>query len=280
MQQYEVAFSNSRVNLTVRHCNLFPDGWFSLLLFWSILSPLMTINTRWHLRLRYQNTNPAHLSQNNIWQVKDPGASSHLLLGSAHVSANVLYNESKLTVKSVKSSLPPLQSPPAQVTHLVFMETTFNTPSRGAVASLFHYVSTSEGQDAVFLPPPLTDTVVMSNDSCQGSEGASKWTDTGSVKTPRTKSTDNIIILRTLYRMMRPGESMWLMHGTLHIIPHVLFKTVAQRACCDCCHLERCCCCIMLFSYAFSVLPYTEEIRALQEVKRGPTSCPALVVVI
>lgn len=118
------------------------------------------------------------------------------------------------------------------------METTFNTPSHGAVASLFHYVSTSEGQDAVFLPPPLTDTVVMSNDSCQGSEGASKWTDTGCVKTPRAKSTDNIIILRTLYRMMRPGELMWLMRGAPDVILHILFKTVAQRACCVCCHLE------------------------------------------
>lgn len=86
----------------------------------------------------------------------------------------VLYHESKLTVKTVKSSLLPLQSPHAQVTHLVFVETTFNTPSHGAVASFFHYVSTSEGQDAVFLPPSLTDMVVMSNDSCQGSEGASK----------------------------------------------------------------------------------------------------------
>lgn len=105
--------------------------------------------------------------------MRDPGASSHLLLGSARVSANVLYHVSKLTVKSVKSSLLPLQSRPAQVTHLVFVET-FNTPSHGAVVSFFHYVSTSEGQDAVFLPLSLTDTVVMSNDSCQGSEGASK----------------------------------------------------------------------------------------------------------
>lgn len=72
---------------------------------------------------------------------------------------------------TVKSSYLPLQSPPAQVTHLVVSETTFNTPSHRALASLFHYVSTSEGQDAVFLSPPLTDTVVMSNDGCQGSEG-------------------------------------------------------------------------------------------------------------
>lgn len=207
--------------------HLFRDTHFLPLLFWKILSPLVMTNTRWHLRLCYQNTDPTSLSQNNIWQVRDPGASSHLLLGSARVSANVLYHESKLTVKSVKSSLLPLRSPPAQVTHLVLVETTFNTPSHGAVASFFHYVSTSEGQDAVFLPPSLTDTVVMSNDSCQGSEGASKWTDTGSVKTPRAKSTDNIIILRTLYRMMRPGESIWLMHGTRRIIPHVLFKTLA-----------------------------------------------------
>lgn len=200
----------------------------------------MMINTRWHFRLRHQNTDHTCLSQNNIWQVSDPGASSHSLLGSACVLANVLYHESKLTVKSVKSSLLPLQSPPAQVTHLIFMET-FNTPSHGPMASFFHYVSTSEGQDAVFLPQLLTDTVVMSNDSCQGSRGASKWTDTGSVKTPRAKSTDNIIILRTLYRMMRPGESMWLMRGTQHIIPHVLFKTLAQRGCCESWHLERCC---------------------------------------
>lgn len=158
--------------------------------------------------------------------------------------------KSKLTVKSVKSSLLRLQSPPAQITHLIFMET-FNTPSHGAMASFCHYVSTSEEQDAVFLPLPLTDTVVISNDSCQGSEGASKWTDTGSVKTPRAKSTDNIIILRTLYRMMKPGESMWLMRGTQHIIPHVLFKTLASRRCCECWHLERCCHWIMLDRYAF-----------------------------
>lgn len=206
------------------------------------LSPLMVINPRWHLRLCYQNTDPTCLSQNNIWQVRDPGASSLLLLGSARVSANVPYNESKLTVKSVKSSLLPLQSPPCPShTSGIHGNTQFNTPSHGAVASLFHYVSTSEGQDAVFLPTPLTDMVVMSNDSCQGCEGASKWTDTGSVKTPYAKSTDNIVILRTLFRMMRPGESMWLMHGTLHIILHVLFKMVAQRACCDCCPLERGC---------------------------------------
>lgn len=106
--------------------------------------------------------------------MRDLRASIHLLLGSAHVSANVLYRESKLTVMTVKSSHRPLQSPPAQVTHLVFRETTFNTPSHGDLASFSHYVRTSEGQDAVFLSPPLTDTVVMSNDSCQGSEGASK----------------------------------------------------------------------------------------------------------
>lgn len=168
---------------------------------------------------------------------------------------------------------------PHQITHVVFMETTFNTPSHGAVASLFHYVSTSEGQDAVFLPPSLTDTVVMSNDSCQGSEGASKWTDTGSVKTPRAKSTDNIIILRTLYRMMRPGESMWLMHSAVDVIPHILFKTVARRACCDCCHLERAAVAELrptLMRFQLFQL-YTEEIRAVQEVKwsvvQHPVQC-------
>lgn len=146
------------------------------------------------------------------------------------------------------------------------MEATFNTPSHGAMASFFHYVSTSEGQDAVFLPPSLTDMVVMSNDSCQGSEGASKWTDTGSVKTPRAKSTDNIIILRTLYRMMRPGESIWLMHGTQHLIPHVLFKTLAQRGCCDCWGaVTELCLSVKHFQFC-----YTQEIKAAQEAKHGP----------
>lgn len=60
---------------------LFCDVQFLLLLFWRILSSLVMINTRWHLRPCYQNTHPTCLSQNNIWQVRDPGASSHLLLG-------------------------------------------------------------------------------------------------------------------------------------------------------------------------------------------------------
>lgn len=119
---------------------------------WEIQNPLMMSNTRWHLKHCYQNTDPTCLSQNNIWQVRDPGANSHMLLASARVSANVLCHESKLTVKSVKSSLLPLQSATAQVTHLVFMETAFNTPSHPLVAAFFHYVSTSKGQDAVSAP--------------------------------------------------------------------------------------------------------------------------------
>lgn len=72
--------------------------------------------------------------------------------------------------------------------------------------SSLHRDSTSAGQDAVFLPLFLTDTVVMSNDSCQGSGGASKWTDTGSVKTPCAKSTDNIIILKDLIQDDEAGR--------------------------------------------------------------------------
>jgi len=206
-----------------------------------------------------------------MWQVRHPGGEPSLP-GSPPVSANALYRERKLTVESVKSSLPPLKSPPAQVTHLVFLETTFNTPSHRAVASFFHYVSTSEGQDAAFLPPPLTDTAVMSNDGCQGSEGASKWTDTGSVKTPRTETTDNIIILRTLFRLMRPGESMWLMRGTRHIIPHVLFKTLARGWLVVTASTRR----GAVAELRSSVKPFQfteEEIRAAQEVKYGSTSC-------
>lgn len=96
--------------------------------------------------------------------------------GSARVTANVLYHESKLPVKSVRSSLLPLNPPSARVTYLIFIETTFNTPFHQDAPSLssLHRDSTSAGQDAVFLPLFLTDTVVMSNDSCQGSGGASK----------------------------------------------------------------------------------------------------------
>lgn len=170
-------------------------------------------------------------------------------------------------------------SPPhlAQVTHLVFIETTFNAPSCRAVASFFHYVSTSEGQDAVFLPPSLTDMVVMSNDSCQGSEGASKWTDTGSVKAPRAKSTDNIIIRRTLYRMMRPGESMWLMHGTQHVIPHIYLRrslrgTIVTDATWRGAVVGLC------WSVIHFQFGHTQrEIIAVQEVKHGPKSCLTLV---
>lgn len=86
----------------------------------------------------------------------------------------------------------------------------------------------------------------MSNDSCQSSAGASKWTDSGSVKTPHAKSTDNIIILRALHKMMRPTESDWL-------IDHVLFETGARRARSGRCHLDRCCCRFMLTGYAFPV---------------------------
>lgn len=45
-----------------------------------MLSSIVTTNTRGgHLRLGYQNTHPTCLSENNMWQVRDPGASSHLL---------------------------------------------------------------------------------------------------------------------------------------------------------------------------------------------------------
>lgn len=43
-----------------------------------------------------------------------------------------------------------------------------------------------------------------------------------------SKSTDNIIILKTLYRVMRPGESIWLMRLSQRIIPRVLLKTLAS----------------------------------------------------
>lgn len=53
-----------------------------------------------------------------------------------------------------------------------------------------------------------------------------KWTGTSRVKTTRTKPSDNIVKLWILYRIMSPPKkSMWLMHGTCHVIPHVLFKT-------------------------------------------------------
>lgn len=67
---------------------------------------------RFKLSLVTINTHPTCSSRNKIWHVRGPGASSHLLLGSARVSANARYHQSKLTVKSVKSSLPPLLSLP------------------------------------------------------------------------------------------------------------------------------------------------------------------------
>lgn len=63
--------------------------------------------------------------KNNIWQVRDPGASIRWL------------PECKLPVKSVRSSLLPLNPPSARVTYLIFIETTFNTPFHQDVASFF-----------------------------------------------------------------------------------------------------------------------------------------------
>lgn len=78
----------------------------------------MRINSGWHLRAGYRHTDPTCSSQNIMCQVRDPGASSHSLLVSAHVSANVLYQENKLTVMTVKSSYLPLQSPPLPKSHI------------------------------------------------------------------------------------------------------------------------------------------------------------------
>lgn len=129
---------NSFSNATLRFSSIHSAQFLlQLLLIWEILNAHVMINARWHLRCSYQNTDPTCLSQNNIWQVRDPRASSRTLLASARVFANVLCCfESKLTVKSVKSSLLPLQLVAAQVTHLIFMETTFNTPSHGIFLSL------------------------------------------------------------------------------------------------------------------------------------------------
>lgn len=113
---------------------------------------------------------------------------------------------------------------------------------------VLHYVHTSEGQDALLPSPSLTDTVDMSNDSCRGSEGASKWTKWQCEDT--SKSTDNTIILKTLYRMMRSGESIWLTRSKRHMVPHALLG----RWCWDCWGLGTCRYGIVRVCETFSVM--------------------------
>lgn len=152
-------------------------------------------DTGWYLRSKH--TRPACLSPNVMWQVRDGWGRALTCCWVAPASLP-RHREGKLTVTTVmKSHHPSRSTPPSSptppqlpsailITHPVFLETTFNAPwsGGGESSSHRHCVCTSDGQDATSWPPfALTDTLLMSRDGCQCSEGVSKWTDSGGVNT-------------------------------------------------------------------------------------------------
>lgn len=147
---------------------------------WEIQNPLMMSNTRWHLKHAIKTQiPPAYLKITfDKWGIQGRTVTCcwRVLVSRRMCFATKASWQSRVSkVVCFHYSLPLPKS------HIWYSWKLHLTHPLTLSWQLFFIMLAPPKGRMLFLLLCLTDTVVMSNDSCQGSEGASKWTDTGSV---------------------------------------------------------------------------------------------------